>query len=287
MEVIRLSGYIAEEKARIAARYIVPRAHAENGLPAKFVRLTKAALLAIADRYAREAGVRNLAKQIGKIMRRTAYAYAGDRTLAPRVIDADDLVPYLGEPVFRGEQARKLDEPGLALGLAWTSLGGEVLTIESLANPGKGGLKLTGKLGEVMSESAAIAYSYAMRIALAEGVPQEYFETHQIHLHVPSGATPKDGPSAGITMASALLSLVFGKKISRRLAMTGELSLSGDVLPIGGLKEKVIAAKRSGIREVILPATNKADLEEIPQHIRKGILFHLVDRMEQVKELAF
>lgn len=287
MEIIRLSGYISEEKVQIASRYIIPRALQGNGLPGKFVSLPKKTLQLLTDGYAREAGVRNLEKQINRIMRKVAFKYVQQQVVKPFKLEPEALVEYLGQPVFKSEKARKLDRPGLSLGLAWTSMGGDVLTIECLANPGQGRLKLTGKLGEVMSESAGIAYSYSKKLALDEGVEAEWFEKHLLHLHVPEGATPKDGPSAGITMASAMLSLLLNRKVRDRLAMTGELSLSGDVLPIGGLKEKVVAAKRSGIREVIIPAANRPDLDEIPDKVRKGITFYPVERMDQVKQIIF
>jgi ATP-dependent Lon protease len=175
----------------------------------------------------------------------------------------------------------------MALGLAWTPLGGAILTIESVANPGKEGFKLTGQLGNVMQESASIAYTWVRHIAGEFGVDKKFFEDNQIHLHVPAGATPKDGPSAGITMASCLLSLATDRRLKSRLAMTGELSLVGQVLPIGGLKEKVIAAKRNQVREIIIPNQNEKDLEEIPEHVKKGIVFHPVERMEQVAEMIF
>ena len=287
MEVMQLSGYISEDKAQIAARYLIPRALEANGLPKGHVSIPKPVLLEIANGYAREAGVRNLEKQINRIMRRAAYAYVADSKTEPVTISAENLKDYLGEPSFREEKARSLDRPGLALGLAWTSMGGDVLTIECLALPGKAGLKLTGKLGEVMTESAALAWAYSKNLAIACGIPEDWFEKHQMHVHVPAGATPKDGPSAGITMASAMLSLVLGQKLRNNLAMTGELSLVGDVLPIGGLKEKVIAAKRSGIREVIIPFQNEAQLAEIPKHVRRGITFYLARTMADVKEIVF
>jgi len=176
----------------------------------------------------------------------------------------------------------------MAIGLAWTSLGGDTLLIEAVANPGKEGFKLTGQMGPVMQESAGIAYTYVRNIAAQKyGIQAEFFESRQIHLHIPEGATPKDGPSAGITMATALLSLVINKRIRDRLAMTGELSLTGQVLPVGGLREKTVAAKRNKIREIIIPAANEKDLDEIPEHVKKGLVFHPVSRMEEVIEIVF
>jgi len=287
MEVMRLSGYISEEKAQIARRYLIPKALEENGLPRKFVSLNKAALLEVVNGYAREAGVRHLEKLIHKIMRGVAYDHLTGEQKKALSVGSDEIKKYLGEPYFREDRARKLDSPGLALGLAWTSMGGDVLTVECLSIPGKSGLKLTGKLGSVMSESAGIAFSYIRRAACDTGCSSDFFSENSLHLHVPAGATPKDGPSAGITMASAMLSLALGRKIRGRLAMTGELSLSGDVLPIGGLKEKVIAAKRSGVKEVIFPLSNLSDLEEIPEYVKKGIVFYSVSRMEEVRKIIF
>jgi ATP-dependent Lon protease len=226
-------------------------------------------------------------KQISKIMRKVAWRHLRGEVPAPLKLEAPDLKEYLGEPGFKEDRAHALDKPGLALGLAWTSLGGDVLTIECLLVPGGSGLRLTGKLGEVMSESANIAYSRVRSTVCGSGCDDELFVKNRLHLHVPAGATPKDGPSAGITMASAMLSLIRGKTLRPRLAMTGELSLSGDVLPIGGLKEKVIAAKRSGIREIIFPEANLADLGEIPEYVKKGLVFHPVTRMDEVEAIIF
>jgi ATP-dependent Lon protease len=189
--------------------------------------------------------------------------------------------------VFLDDEMAEITKPGMATGLAWTTLGGAVLTIEAIANEGKEGFKLTGKLGEVMQESASIAYSYVRHMSRENGAGPEFWEKHLIHLHVPAGATPKDGPSAGITLACALLSLATGKKLKKALAMTGELSLVGRVLPIGGLKEKVIAARRNRIKQVIFPMANQRDLDEIPAHVREGITFHPVSSMEEVIEKAF
>jgi ATP-dependent Lon protease len=189
--------------------------------------------------------------------------------------------------VFLDDEMAEITKPGMATGLAWTTLGGAVLTIEAIANEGKEGFKLTGKLGEVMQESASIAYSYVRHMSREKGAGPEFWEKHLIHLHVPAGATPKDGPSAGITLACALLSLATGKKLKKALAMTGELSLVGRVLPIGGLKEKVIAARRNRIKQVIFPEANQRDLDEIPAHVREGITFHPVSSMEEVIEKAF
>jgi ATP-dependent Lon protease len=286
MEVIRLSGYINQEKMEIAKKYLVPKSLEKSGLDKKSVSYTKAALVAIAERYAREAGVRNYEKALDQIHRKIARKNILDEISLPITIDEGDLITYLKKPFFEDE-IKTIIKPGMAIGLAWTQLGGEVLVIESVANDGKEGFQLTGQMGAVMQESANIAYSFVRQIAPQFGIGKEYFESKRIHLHIPEGATPKDGPSAGITMASCLLSLVTGKMIKRSLAMTGELSLVGRVLPIGGLKEKVIAAKRNRIKEILIPDQNKKDLDEIPEHVKKGIAFYPVKTMEEVIERLF
>jgi ATP-dependent Lon protease len=287
MEVIRLSGYIDREKVAIARTYLIPRSLERAGLDKGAVRYDAGALTAIADGYAREAGLRNFEKALDRIHRKVARASIEKKLKLPVAMRKDSLVEYLGKPVFMDEEAAEITKPGMATGLAWTQLGGAVLMIEAVANEGKEGFKITGKLGEVMQESASIAYSYVRHIAEAHGVKPEFWEKHLVHLHVPAGATPKDGPSAGITLASALLSLATGRKLRKNLAMTGELSLVGRVLPIGGLKEKVIAARRNRIKQVVFPAANERDLEEIPEHVREGITFHPVSTMEEVIAKVF
>jgi ATP-dependent Lon protease len=287
MEVIRLSGYINDEKVAIARRYLIPKSLQSSGLGKGLVRYDRAALLAIAEGYAREAGLRNFEKALDKIHRKIARETLLGASRLPRAVGTDLLEKYLGKPLFQDEGLKSIDRPGMALGLAWTPLGGAMLTIEAVANPGKEGFRLTGQLGDVMKESANIAYTWVRHAAGGFGVGKEFFEENQIHLHVPAGATPKDGPSAGITMASCLLSLATGRRLKSHLAMTGELSLVGQVLPIGGLKEKVIAAKRNRVREVLFPAQNQKDLAEIPDHVKKGIRFHPVESMEQVLEKVF
>jgi ATP-dependent Lon protease len=287
MEVITLSGYIDQEKIIIAKRYLIPKSLEKHGLKKEQIVYTKDALTSIAENYAREAGMRNFEKSLDKIHRKIARKSITEQVEFPVTISAADLGDYLGQPTFKEEELQKNEKPGMVTGLAWTPLGGATLTIEAIANPGKENLKLTGQLGEVMQESANIAYSYVKHVAERFNVQRDYFENHQIHLHIPAGATPKDGPSAGITMASSLLSLVTNKVVRNSLAMTGELSLVGTVLPIGGLKEKVIAARRHKIKHIILPVQNKKDLEEIPDYIKKGITFHLVNMMDEVIELIF
>ena len=287
MEVIRLSGYIDREKMAIARKYLIPKSLERAGLAKGGVKYDAGALLAIADGYAREAGLRAFEKALDKVHRKIARRSLEGTVKLPLSLGKDSLAEYLGKPVFLDDEMAEITKPGMATGLAWTSLGGAVLTIEAVANAGKEGLKLTGKLGEVMQESASIAYSYVRHISSGHKVSPDFWEKNLIHLHVPSGATPKDGPSAGITLASALLSLATGKKLKKALAMTGELSLVGRVLPIGGLKEKVIAARRNRIKQVIFPAANQRDLEEIPEHVREGITFHPVSTMEEVIEKIF
>jgi ATP-dependent Lon protease len=287
MEVIRLSGYINDEKVVIARRYLIPKSLERSGLKRGDVTYDRATLLAIAEGYAREAGLRNYEKALDRIHRKIARSVLLKEIKLPVSVDSKALAKYLGKALFNDEGIKGITRPGMALGLAWTPLGGAILIVESVANPGKEGFKLTGQLGNVMQESASIAYTWVRHIAGDFGVDKKFFEDNQIHLHVPAGATPKDGPSAGITMASSLLSLATDRKLKNRLAMTGELSLVGQVLPIGGLKEKVIAAKRNQVREIIIPNQNEKDLEEIPEHVKKGIVFHPVERMEQVVELIF
>jgi ATP-dependent Lon protease len=287
MELIRLSGYIAGEKLAIARKYIVPKSLERTGLRNDEVAYDKAALSAIAEDYAREAGMRNFEKQVDRINRKIAKKLVLGEVVPPVSVTPTDLEAYLGKPLFREDQTVQPRTPGIVTGLAWTNFGGDTLSIEAIAIPGKEGFTLTGQMGDVMKESAGIAYSYVRSIALDFQVNPKFFSGNTIHLHIPAGATPKDGPSAGITMATCLLSLARRRKVRQRLAMTGELSLSGRVLPIGGLKEKTIAAQRQGIREIIIPQANERDLAEIPDIVKKGITFHPVEHFDQVIALVF
>ncbi len=287
MEVITLSGYIDEEKIAIARRYLIPKSLERSGLKKNQVKYSKASLSAIANEYARDAGMRTFEKSLDKIHRKIARQIVLGKECNPVIIDPEAVQEYLGKPMFPSDEAKWKLSPGMAIGLAYTSFGGDTLVIESVANPGKEGLRLTGQMGEIMQESANIAYSFVRHIADRFGIDRTYFENNQIHLHIPAGATPKDGPSAGITMASSLLSLIAKKKLKNNLAMTGELSLIGRVLPIGGLKEKTIAARRYGIKTIIMPKENLKDLEEIPEHVKKGITFHPVETMDEVLEKIF
>ena len=284
MEVIQLSGYIAEEKLQIAKRYLLPRQIDRAGLPKGAVRLDSKTLRSLIEGYARDSGVRRLEKQLARIVRKVAVRLLEGQE-APIIVTDADLKGFLGSPVFRDE--RKLTGPGVVTGLAWTAMGGATLSIEAARAHEQGrGIKLTGQLGDVMKESAEIAYSYIASHAGSFGGDPAYFDKAFIHLHVPAGATPKDGPSAGITMASALLSLARNQPV-RRIAMTGEITLTGEVFPIGGVREKLIAARRAGIREILLPEDNRGEFEEVPEHVRKGFKIHFVSRFEDVVPLLF
>jgi ATP-dependent Lon protease len=288
MEVIQLAGYTVDEKLHIAKRYLVPRQVAENGLRRGQISFSDAALRAIIDEYTREAGVRNLERQIGAVCRKIAREYAEGRAKGKVSISAKRARELLGRRRFFAEQRRRTRVPGVATGLAWTPVGGEVLFVEATAMPGSGKLTITGQLGEVMRESAQAALSWvrANRAPAAADPPEDWFANHDIHVHVPAGAVPKDGPSAGVAMAVALASLVSGKPVSGEVAMTGEITLTGQVLPIGGVKEKALAAQRAGIKRVILPRRNEGDVAEIPEHERGDLEFVYVERIEQALRAA-
>lgn len=284
MEMIRLSGYITEEKMAIAKNHLWPRALSLAGLTKGQLKISDAALKLLIEGYAREAGVRKTEKQLRKIVRKTVVKMLEDSE-AKVSVSVKNLEEYLGKPFFRKESLIK--GVGVVTGLAWTALGGVTLAVESAAVKQKGGgFKQTGQLGDVMRESAQIAYSFLLSNAKGYGVKEGFFQNHLIHLHVPEGATPKDGPSAGITMTSSLLSLALGKKIKRNLAMTGELTLTGKVLPVGGIKEKVISAKRNGIDELILPEANRGDVETLPDHIKEGLTIHFARTYNQVAKIV-
>jgi ATP-dependent Lon protease len=296
MEIIQLPGYIDTEKLEIAKRYLVPKSLEKNGLKRNQVKYTKDSLLYIANAYAREAGVRNFEKNLDKIHRKLAKQIVeneeGGKTSAQArdmqfSIDKKLIEKHLGKPLFPEGSMKMADRPGMSVGLAWTSMGGDTLVIEATSIPGKEGLTLTGKMGDTMKESATIAMTVARKLAVERyHIAQDWFDFNHIHLHIPEGATPKDGPSAGITMATALLSLMREQAVTERLAMTGELSLTGQVLPIGGLKEKTIAAQRNKTRHIIIPKQNERDLDEIPDYVKKNISFHPVERFEEVLALA-
>jgi ATP-dependent Lon protease len=285
MEIIQLAGYSDQEKLNIAKQYLIPRQIKENGLTEEQLDITDDAINLLTSRYTREAGVRQLERAIGNLARKVALRVA--EGLNEKVtITGKDIKDYLGGPRFYPEQARKELPPGVATGMAWTEMGGEVLFIEATLLPGNSGLTLTGQLGEVMKESAQAARSYLWSHAVDFGIDPEIIKQNGVHLHVPAGAIPKDGPSAGVTMASALASLYSGRKVRSDTAMTGEITLSGLVFPIGGLKEKVLAAHRAGIKRIILPYQNEADIEDIPDDVRKELEFILATRISDVLNAA-
>jgi ATP-dependent Lon protease len=287
MEIITLSGYTEQEKIAIASQYLVPRQLRENGLRPDEVEMTPDALQEIIRDYTREAGVRTLEREIGRAMRKVVTRIAEGKT-EKVVIDSKTLRELLGKPRYgyREEIEERADRPGVATGLAWTPFGGDVLFIEATEMPGGKGFQYTGSLGEVMQESARIALSLVRSRAKALGLTDDYFDKHDIHLHVPAGATPKDGPSAGVTMAVALASLVTGQSVRSKVAMTGEITLSGQVLPVGGIKDKVLAAHRFGVDTVIIPKKNENDLDELPEDVRSSLQFVLVDQIEAAMNAA-
>ncbi|HEX8847515.1 MAG TPA: endopeptidase La [Pyrinomonadaceae bacterium] len=285
MEVIRLAGYSDQEKLHIARQYLVPRQIQENGLSAEQITITDAAIKLIAERYTREAGVRQMERTIGSIVRKVALKVAQGE--AERVtVDATDVKEYLGAPKFYPEEARKELPAGVATGMAWTEMGGEVLFIEATLLPGGSGLTITGQLGEVMQESARAARSFLWSHASEFGIDPEMFKGYGVHLHVPAGAIPKDGPSAGVTITAALASLYTGRRVRPDTSMTGEITLSGLVFPVGGIKEKVMSAHRAGIRRVIIPARNEGDLEDVPEDVRNELEIVLVSRIGEVIDAA-
>ncbi|MBN2040937.1 MAG: endopeptidase La [Spirochaetes bacterium] len=287
MEIMNLSGYIAEEKIQIAKKFLVKKQLAEHGLNKEMVKVDTKAIRKIIDGYAREAGVRSLENSIRKIMRKCARKFAEGYTGTVTVTDKN-IEEFLGKPRFSDESLYSEKIPGVVLGLAWTSMGGATLYIEATASPSKNkGFKGTGQLGAVMKESTEIAYTYISSNADKFKIDKDFFEDHFIHLHVPAGATPKDGPSAGITMATALYSLAKNKPIKKQIAMTGELTITGKVLPIGGVKEKTIAAKRAKVKTIIYPFENKKDFDELPGHIKKGINAKFVNYFDEILDIVF
>ncbi|MGB0454197.1 MAG: endopeptidase La [Bacteriovoracaceae bacterium] len=318
MEVIELSGYTIEEKVSIAQKWVIPKQLDKHGLKKSDFKVSVSVLKKLISDYAREPGVRMMEQYVAKLCRKAALKKVSKKSRTAFTPTERTLEQFLGSPRFHSEKAEKALKPGVVTGLAWTAYGGEILSIETLPldGNGKGGLKLTGQLGDVMNESATIAYSYIRKILQAQEEervkkaaakkktskktkkkvepnqeemddPTDYLAEHEIHLHLPAGATPKDGPSAGITMALAFYSLASNKKVKGSLAMTGELSLTGKVLPVGGIKEKVLAAKRAGIRNVILPKENEKDLKEVPERHRKGLKFYPVSHFDEVLNIAF
>ncbi|MBO8128574.1 MAG: endopeptidase La [Peptococcaceae bacterium] len=285
MEIIHISGYTEEEKVQIALRHLIPKQFTEHGLTKKNLTISEGAIRRIIREYTRESGVRNLERQIATLCRKAAKEIVSNKATKVRVT-MRNIEQFLGIPRYRYSMAEKKDEVGAATGLAWSEVGGDTLTIEVTTCKGKGNLTLTGKLGEVMRESAQAGYSYIRSRAESLGIDQFFNEKIDIHIHVPEGATPKDGPSAGITMATAVVSALTGRKVRHDVAMTGEITLRGKVLPVGGIKEKVLAAHRAGIKTVILPYENRKDIEEIPANVKRELKFVLVDHMDRVLEEA-
>jgi ATP-dependent Lon protease len=285
MEVLDLPGYTEEEKLKIATDYLVPKQIQAHGLSNDNIKFEDGALRRIALEYTREAGVRNLEREIANICRGVARKVAEGQT-GLTVVEAESVPSYLGPVKFFSEVAERTSEPGVATGLAWTPTGGDILFVEATRMKGRKGFNLTGQLGEVMKESAQAALSYVRARAKALEIPENFFEGSDIHIHVPAGAIPKDGPSAGVTIFTAITSLLTGRPVRSDVAMTGEITLRGLVLPVGGIKEKVLAAKRAGLTTVILPKRNENDLEEVPEQIKKDLSFHFVQRMDEVIQIA-
>jgi ATP-dependent Lon protease len=285
MEIIQLSGYTEGEKVHIARGYLIPRQLRENGLRVEEVSFTEAALLQIIRDYTREAGVRNLEREIGRACRKVVTRIAEGKA-ASATIDGKDVAEFLGKPHYYGGVKERTEVPGVATGLTWTPVGGDIVFIEATKMPGGKGFQLTGQLGDVMRESAQAALSYVRSKAKDLGLDERFFDHTDIHLHVPAGAQPKDGPSAGVTMATAIASLMTGRLVRDDVAMTGEITLRGQVLPIGGLKEKVLAAHRLGLKTVIIPKRNEQDLDDIPEEVRNSVKFVLADCVDQVFEAA-
>ncbi len=287
MEIIKLPGYIIREKLEIAKRYLLPKQLKAHGTSRRQVLITVRALREIADGYAREPGVRGLENHIKKIIRKAVKTIVSGESDRVRV-DADEVVEFLGKRTFTDDDPYGVPAVGVVTGLAWTSMGGDTLYIEAAAvRTGKAGFKQTGQLGDVMVESSEIAYTFVRSLVNADEEAGKFFKEHFVHLHVPAGATPKDGPSAGVTMATALYSLAFGKAVRRRLAMTGELTLTGKVMPIGGVKEKAIAAKRAKIRHIVLPEQNRKDFDELPSHVKQGLKPWYVGCFDEVIDFCF
>jgi ATP-dependent Lon protease len=285
MEIIELTGYTVEEKLQIAIKHLVPKQLKEHGLSVNEVKFSKEALLKVIEGYTRESGVRSLERKIGSVVRSMAKTKAMDETFE-KEITPEYVVKTLGVEIFDEEMYQGNDIAGVVTGLAWTQVGGDILFIESSLSKGKGALTISGQLGDVMKESAMAALSYLKSNAEALGIDHRVFQQYDLHIHVPAGAVPKDGPSAGITMLTSLASIFTQRKVKSNLAMTGEITLRGKVLPVGGIKEKILAAKRSGIKEIILSAKNKRDISEIEKHYLKGLTFHYVDVVDDVLKLA-
>lgn len=285
MEIIEVSGYLLEEKREIAKRHLIPKQQENHGITAANITIPDDMIDMIIEKYTRESGVRSLDMTIAKIMRHVARKVAMNKNFTV-TIDEARLREYLGSPIFSREEYQGNELPGVVTGLAWTAVGGEILYIESSYSKGKGHLSLTGNLGDVMKESATLALEYIKSHSKEIGIDDKIFEENDIHVHVPAGAVPKDGPSAGITMMTALVSSLTGRKVKKAIAMTGEITLRGKVLPVGGIREKILAAKRAGIKEIILCSENRKDIEDIKKEYLKGLKFHYVDKIEEVLKIA-
>jgi ATP-dependent Lon protease len=286
MEVIRFDGYTVAEKTAIARDYLWPRQRDRNGLREDEVVVDDEILRLIVSEYTREAGVRQLERELGTVLRKTATRIAKDETIAPVTVDVDAVRDALGRQKVFQEAAARTAVPGVATGLAVTGVGGDVLFVEANAMKGKGGLTLTGQLGDVMKESARIALTYVRAHARDLGIDEDAFDEREFHVHVPAGAIPKDGPSAGVTMTTALASLLTDRPVRHTVGMTGEVTLQGRVLPIGGLKQKVLAAHAAGLTDVILPERNRADLDDVPEDVREAMTFHPVMTIDEVLAIA-
>ena len=286
MEIIRLPGYLEVEKVQIAQKHLIPKMLPRNGLRAKDINVSEAALRRIINLYTRESGVRNLERELSSIMRKTAKRVASSGRSATVKITTKNLEKFLGIPHFPGREIPERSAAGVATGLAWTSFGGDILRIEATFMPGTGRLTLTGQLGDVMQESAQIAMSYARNMARVLPLKKNFYNEIDVHVHVPEGAIPKDGPSAGVSIATALISNFFDIPVRRDVAMTGELTLKGEVLPVGGLNEKTVAALRAGIKEVIIPKGSSQHIKELPKEVRQGLKIHLADTIKDVVKYA-
>ena len=304
MDILRLSGYIIQEKVQIAKKYLTPRIRKSMGLKASQVEITDEALRSIVNGYAREAGVRNLENQLKKIMRKIAIKVVRQQEVVTKKkkggkegkpapiekvrITGKNLFEYLGKPIFTTDRFYERTPAGVCMGLAWTAMGGATLYVEAIKTPAeKTAMKLTGQAGQVMKESSEIAWSY-LNSAVHKYAPGfTFFEKAQVHIHIPEGATPKDGPSAGVTMTTALLSLLTDTPILDNLGMTGELTLTGKVLAVGGIKEKLIAARRSGLKVLIFPKDNARDYDELPEYLKKGLTIHFIEHYDEVFQIAF
>jgi ATP-dependent Lon protease len=285
LEVIEIPGYTSEDKVEIAKRHLLPHQRENHGLKEEQLKITDGAIMEVIDSYTREAGVRSFERNLASICRHATMEIAQNK-VAFVTVDRQNIPDILGPVHFIPETATRSWGPGISTGLAWTPAGGELIFIEALRTKGSGRLILTGQLGEVMKESATAALTFLRAHAEELGIPEAIFDKIDIHVHVPAGATPKDGPSAGVAILTALASLVSGREVRRDLAMTGEITLRGDVLPVGGIKEKMLAARRAGIRDVLIPQANAKDLVDVPKHLRDGMVFHELQVLSDALALA-